>query len=338
MVPGGVHHHRLRSIDSVRIDPVRVAVFVMPSSTAPGPSAALSSPSTVVLGTPSLPAAVAYWGALGFEAGAVRSLPSASSAELFGVDSDLATVTVTVPGSTTGHVMLVETPTAPSVRGPWDSGPYAIDLYTTDTDRSIEVALGAGARMGGRLEYRFGDSPLEEASVFFPDGTMIVFINIAHRRPSILDREPSRLHSEVHSIVSTVRSADTANGFWSGLGQMTVMADAVLDGGLDELMGLPHPVSARMTILCSAATEPLRYEFLELRGLLEGDVIGDVSTWPLPPGRPLACFDVSDLAAVQERLATSGASFGSPRALGDGTSLCSGVDPNGIRFYLRSPA
>jgi hypothetical protein len=296
----------------------------------------LSSPTTVVLGTTSLTEAISYWTALGFTAGPVVGLPAPAALALHGLPTDTVTATMTVPGAPTGAVQLVETPVAQSDRGPWDSGPYAIDLYTSNTDRSIEVALAAGARMGGRLEYRFGDAPLEEASVYFPDGTMIVFISIAHRRPSILDREPTRLHSEVHSIVSTVRSADSANTFWSSTGQMTVMADAVLDGGLDELMGLPHPVSARMTILCNETTQPVRYEFLELRGLEAGDVIGDVSTWPLPPGRPLGCFDVEDLDAVRATLAAAGASFGVTTTVSGAERTCSGVDPNGIRFILRS--
>jgi catechol 2,3-dioxygenase-like lactoylglutathione lyase family enzyme len=299
----------------------------------------LGSPTHVVIGATDLDVAINWWTGLGFGVTTENTLDSDVADALFGLAGDVEQVELRVDEAPGGAIWLVQTPHVQSTRGPFDAGPYAVDLYTTDMDASLALAADLGAKPGGRLEYNFGNLALEEGSVFGPDGSMLVFIAIGDRRPSVLDIHPEWLHSEIHSIVSTVRNVDTANRFWSEQLGMTIMADANLDSGLDILMKLPRAVSARMTILCDEFINPMRYEFIEFNGVTPDDRAGSVATWPLPAARPLGCFTVADVAGSAAQMFRAGATFGDVVDLGDGCAIGGskavwGLDPNGMRFLL----
>ena len=299
-------------------------------------SSTLSSPDHVVLGCSDLGAQVAWWTALGFTASAPTEIDAGSAEALYGIGGATTQVSMSVPGAAAGSVRLVRTTQPRGEVGHWDRGPHAIDLYTTDMDRSLEIARAAGARVAGRMVYDFGTMRLEEGKSVGPDGTIVVFISNSKRRPSVLDHDSSRIHSEVHSIVNIVSSVDAARVAWIEGGGLTLLGDAVIDSpGLADLMELPRVVPARMGLFCDVDVTPIRYEVLEFVGLSSDEGI-DLDQWPLKPGLPMACFVVDALDQLIGTLTDVGFVFGPQTALGDGRLAVTGADPSGLRFELRT--
>lgn len=296
----------------------------------------LPSPDHVVLGTSDLDAQVAWWTALGFVATTRTDIDAGAAHALYGTTGTSGEVVMRVPGAPIGSVRLVQTAEPKPLVGHWDRGPHAIDLYTTNMDRSLEIARAAGARVAGRMVYDFGPMRLEEGKSVGPDGTIVVFISNSKRRPSVLDHDPSRIHSEVHSIVNIVASVDAARTSWVDGGGLTLLGDAVIDSpGLADLMELPKVVPARMGLFCDAEVNPIRFEALEFIGLPKGAGT-DIVQWPLRPGLPMACFVVDALEQIIATLTDAGFSFGTTAALGDGRLATTGADPSGLRFELRT--
>ncbi len=302
----------------------------------------LGSPTHVAIGATDLDASINWWTGLGFGVTTENTLEPEVAMHLFGLDGEIEQIELRVDEAPGGAIWLVQVPPAKGPRGPFDSGPHAVGLYTTDLDASLALAPDLGAQLGGRLEHRFGTLPSEEASVIGPDGSVVVFIAVGERSPSVLDIHPEWLHSEIHSIVSTVRSADAANRFWGEQLGMTVTADDLVDSGLGTLLQLPPSVGARRTTVCDEFLNPIRSEFIEFVDFTGRSAAGTadmVSTWPLPPARPLGCFTVADVAASAARMFRAGATFGEIVDLGNGCAIGGskaiwGLDPNGIRFIL----
>ncbi len=300
----------------------------------------LLSPEVCVLGTNHLGESVAFWSALGFVEGSRSILQASSSRELYGIDHDTNEVLMEMPGSSRGHVRLVETPVERPTIGPFDRGPYAIDLYTTDLKRSLSIASQSGASTSSmQLDYAYGDLRLREGKCLGPDGVVIVFVDISRRRPSLLDHEPDRLHSEVHSVVNIVHSVDAANATWKAIG-LTIVADAVLDTPeLAAFMALPTTQRCRMSLLADDDVSPIRFEQL---GFVDGgsEFGVDVSAWPLPAGLGLVEFRVAssadDLSGSLTTLTDSGHTVGPRVDTGDSGWARWALDGTGQRYFLRN--
>jgi hypothetical protein len=263
--------------------------------------ALLSSPDHVLIGSNDVETQAEFWVAMGF-AIVGRSTIGAELARIYGAAEGAVEITLAVPGATAGGIRIVGVEHGPVEMGPWDFGPFAVDLYTRDMDRSLELAVQAGATHKGRMVYEFGTMRLEEGKTTGPDGVRLVFISNSTRRPSVLDSDDDRLHSEVHSIVNIVSSVDTFSAGWHEGAGLTVLGDAVIASpGLADLMELPKVVSARMGLYCDAAVTPIRYEALEFIGLEEADPSTLVAQWPLRAGQPLGVF-VVDAASFNDAL------------------------------------
>jgi catechol 2,3-dioxygenase-like lactoylglutathione lyase family enzyme len=298
----------------------------------------LGSPTHTVIGAVDLDASIEWWTGLGFGVATENTLDPDAADALFGLAGEVEQVELRVDEAPGGAIWLVQTPRLPAARGPFDAGPYAVELYTTDMEASLALSVDGGATLGGRLEYGVGSVSMERASVAGPDGSMVMFLASSDRQPSVLDIHPEWLHSEVHSILSAVRNVDTANRFWCEQLGMT-LAEIEENLGLDTVLQLPRAVGARSTMLCDEFINPIRYEFIEFNGITPDDRVGTVSTWPLPAARPLGCFSVADVAASAAHLFRAGATFGDIVDLGDGCAIGGskatwGLDPNGIRFIL----
>jgi catechol 2,3-dioxygenase-like lactoylglutathione lyase family enzyme len=299
----------------------------------------LGSPTHVVIGATDLDASIDWWTGLGFGVVTENTLDPDVADALFGLAGEVEQVELRVDEAPGGAIWLVQTPRLPKPRGPFDAGPFAVDLYTTDMDASLAITADLGATPGGRLEYRVGIRSLDKASVFGPDGLMLVFTADSERHPSVLDIHPEWLHSEMHSIVSSVRNSDTAMRFWGEQLGMRLADETNIESGLDILLQLPQAVRAHMISLCDEFVNPIRNELIEFNGLGPDDRVGIVSTWPLPAARPLSCFTVADVAISAAHLFRAGATFGDVVDLGDGCAIGGskaiwGLDPNGIRFIL----
>jgi hypothetical protein len=312
------------------------------------PPLRLRSPDHVLLGAVDVDAHVSFWNAMGFVE-TFRGIVPTPLAEAYGLPVGAIEVGLGVSGASTGGLRIVQTPHAPEPMGPWDRGPYAVDLYTRDMDRSIDAAIAAGASHRGRMVYEFGTMRLEEGKTTGPDGVRLVFISNSTPRPSVLDTDPARLHSEVHSIVNVVESVDTFSAAWHGVAGLTVLGDATIASpGLADLMELPKIVSARMGLYCDVEVTPIRYEALEFIGLDASDTGVLVPQWPLRAGQPLAVFtiDAASLDTMCLTLRTGGFTLDDAVSFdavsfhdgssGASTRACLGVDPSGIRFELRT--
>jgi hypothetical protein len=295
----------------------------------------LRSPDHVLLGSRDAERQAAFWVAMGF--GVTRhSTIGPHLARSYGVPEGGTEITLGVPGAAAGGIRIVETDQAEVTVGSWDRGPFAVDLYTRDMDRSLSTAVEAGAVHKGRMVYEFGTMRLEEGKTTGPDGVRLVFISNSTRRPSVLDANPDRLHSEVHSIVNIVGSVDAFSTAWHGGAGLTILGDAVIASpGLADLMELPKVVSARMGLYCDADVTPIRYEALEFIGLTDDDASELVPQWPLRPGQPLGVFVVDDFDATLLALDEGGFAMEGDVVEG-GVRSAMGVDACGIRFEIRS--
>ncbi len=289
----------------------------------------LSSPSHVVIGSADLARTERFLCQFGFEAEPEETLPAPAAAALYGLESATPMRTLRAPGSNRGWILLVATPHAARPGGPYDARPVAIDLYTRDIHRSLEIAHHAGAEIGELVEYDLGPLEIKEVEVVGPDHLVVVFLQVSKARPSVLDRDPDRLHSEVHSVVLAVRSADAALPFWKEAAKLQTLIDSKIEGPIiSRLMGLPREnVPVRFILLCDEASNPARLELLEFFE----DPGGELSTWPLAAGLHTPAFTVGDLDRAMTALAA--ADYGEVAHTGSGRAV-SGVAAGGVRFEL----
>jgi catechol 2,3-dioxygenase-like lactoylglutathione lyase family enzyme len=305
------------------------------------PHSAIPSPSLCVLGVSQLAESVAFWTYLGFVAQEPLEISGTQAHALFGLEATTSQL-LTMPDAQAGHLLLIETKHPNPTTSPYNLGPHAIDIYTTDMDSSLALADGAGANTAyGRLDYAFGPVRLVEGKVSGPDGVVLVFVDITRRRPSLLDRFPERLHSEIHSVVNIVESVDAANMVWSGaVGTgvsggvgLTVGADATIDAPeLGAFLGLATPDRCRMSLLADADIGPIRWEMLQFLDRAPVPAIR-LSTWPLPAGLPLVAFAVANISEFVSTLSDKGHNAGALVTLSDRLA-CSMVDPGGQRYLL----
>ena len=298
---------------------------------------ALPSPSHAVVGASDPRAMAAFLGRLGFEATAEDRLPLAAARALYGLEAEAPEMELRMPGAALGWIRLVATPHPAAAHHVFARGPHAIDLYTTDMKRSLELAAAAGAHCRPAATYKVGPLELTEAKTVGPDGFAVVYIQVARRRPSLLDREPGRLHSEVHSLVFTVDSITEALPFWKERAGLSAFLDAtIVEPAVCAFMGLPrNDVPLRLAMLADGESQPARLELLEF----PQDAGPSLPTWPLRAGLHGAGFAVTSLEDARRSL--PGAQFGEvvdldtavhPRARG-----VTAVAPGGVRFELWEP-
>ncbi|MEM7587705.1 MAG: hypothetical protein AAF560_30235 [Acidobacteriota bacterium] len=290
----------------------------------------LDSPSHVVVGCSDLEAMEAFLGHFGFISSAAPELPADAASALYGLDRPARQRLLSTPGAEQGWVRLVATPHAARSFEPYDPRPVAIDLYTRDIHQSLEISRQAGAHCGELVEYELGPLEIQEVEVVGPDQLVVVFIRANQRRPSVLDHDPDRLHSEVHSVVHAVADADVAMPFWTEAGGLTTLIDARIEGPIiSQLMALPRPnVPVRFILMCDAEVRPARLELLQFFE----DPGTALPNWPLAAGLHGPCFAVEDLDAA---IATLPAEFGNIVCVGTQRGV-SAVAPGGVRFELWS--
>jgi len=262
--------------------------------------ALLSSPTHAVVGSHDLEKLTGQLEHFGFEHRADSVLDATSANALYGIDRELRDRTLAVPGAEHGWVRLIETSEETPTGGAYDSRPIAIDLYTRDFDRSVAMAQEIGAHLLDPVEYALGDLKIREIESVWADDLTVVFLEVNVRRPSVLDHDPERLHSEIHSIVWTVPSIETEMGLFRDSAGLQVLVDAEIRGPIiSQLMGLPRPeVPVRFTLYCDDDVAPARLELIEF---LEDE--GEPRpTWPLRPGLHAAGFAVDSIESTLDSI------------------------------------
>jgi len=180
----------------------------------------------------------------------------------------------------------------------YDLGPRGLDLYTTDLDRSLDIAADAGADVGPIGVVEIGPMLMRQATVWGPDGIPLVLIENSSRRASLLDDYPDELHSEVHSLVWAVADRDAESAWWLEHGTTKGMDLAFDHPAVAEFMRLPDQVELQMVMLANEANDPIRFEVLEFTG------DGGAAFEPGKAGIQAVGFTVS--GAESQRLVTPG--------------------------------
>lgn len=264
-------------------------------------TALLESPSHAVVGTADLARSCQFLETFGFVRTAQAEIDAQHAWHLYGLDGPTSVARLAVPGAERGWIRLVETPHPPRAHGPYDHRPVAVDLYTRDIDQSIALARSAGATVGRLVGYEVGPLVLREVETRDADGLDLVFIEVNRRRPSVLDHDPERLHSEVHSIVFSVPSAERSLETWRDRAGLDVLVDAPIRGPvISELMDLPRPgVPIRFVLLCDDDARPARLETIEF----PEDEGATFASRPLHAGLHAVGFEVASLDTARQVLA-----------------------------------
>lgn len=292
-----------------------------------------------VVGASDLPRSVSFYTAMGFDVLREGRLDSAVASALYGLDGGTDEVVLGVPGASGGMLRVVATPIGAPAPADFHRGGHALDVYTTDIQASIEAAKSWGAVTGPIADYTFGPVHLTQAQAYAPDHVPFVFVGIDHRLPSVLDEQPERLHSELHSVVACVDDLDAETAFWTGIVALEKQSAFPIDvPAVSEFMMLPRHVPVRMSVMRSPGAVPPRFELLEFQGVQGPYVPGH----PLIPGALMTGLITDDAATTLARLAAGGATLGStvvaPGLLGGTQSATWVRTPGGVDIEVRGPA
>lgn len=291
-----------------------------------------------VLGASDLEATVAFVRALGFVEVARHAVEDSVAAALYGVPTATTEVVLGVPDAATGRVRVVGTPLAGAEPDPYHRGGHALDLYTTDIERSLQVSADAGASVGPLADYDFGPIHLRQAQATGPDHVPWVFVEIAHRLPSVLDSRPELLHSELHSTVWSVDDLDAATAWWTEVVGLDLRSRfPITEPAVSRFMGLPRTTALAMSVLTGPGAGSPRFELLAF----DGEPGPHVPPVPLTAGATLPVLVADDLDADLDRLMAGGATAGevvvAPGPAGRERAVVV-VGPHGLGLELRGPA
>ncbi len=289
-----------------------------------------------VVGCHDVDASAGLFEALGFSITDKRTLSSEPAQALYGLADSAIEIVLEVEGASTGGLRLVQTPLTPPDFDAYARGGHALDLYTTDMDASVAISRKAGATIGTIADFDFGPVHLRQSMATGPDGVMIVFVEIAHRLPSILDEHPERIHSQLHSVVQAVDDLDAATTWWTEVVGLNLRNRfPINEPAVSEFMGLPRATPLAMSVLTDDDVAAPRYELLAY----DGEAGGYQGTRPLRPGGVRPAMTVDDLDAALQRIRASGAEIGEVvKSFGTGTSeqRCVVVTgPGGLDLELR---
>ena len=315
-----------------------------PNSSLPSPK--LPSPSHAVVGCSSLGASVEFLRLFGFGEPTTSTLPAEAARALYGLESSTEEAILKVPGASLGYVRLAGTPNPKRSFDNLDNRPFAIDLFTTDLDRSLALAGQNGFHSSPVATHQFGPISIREVEIKGPDDLIVTLLESAARRPTILDSEPDRLHSEIHALVWSVKEIDKLLPFWIEQVGLETLTDAVFDSPeMGAVLGVPdRRIKARLAVFADSEAQPIRLELIEFLG----EPAADHPNFPLAAGLYAPAFElafevpfeVDSLEAVCEQL--EGAELSDiieldtpihPRA-----RAVTGVAPGGLRFEIWTKA
>jgi hypothetical protein len=294
----------------------------------------LHNPVHAIVGCSSLEAMAGFLSRFGFDVDGQGELSAEAARALYGLEDATPEWRLATPGASTGWLRLVKTPHAARAVTTFDRRAFAIDLFTRDIERSLVIAGEAGAEHSKVAEHKFGPMIIKEAEVHGPDGFIITLLQLDARRPSVLDQDPERLHSEVHSFVWNVEDSEKIAAFWQEQAGLKKVTDANFGGTtLSVALGIEErEVKARFMVLTDEADKPVRVQLIEFLGEEGKQVPG----FPLAAGLFGLAFEVASLDEAKAALA--GVSFGEPITVDSGVCAKSKavacVAPGHLRFEL----
>jgi hypothetical protein len=283
-----------------------------------------------VVGVADVAAATSWLAHLGFTEVADLRLTEQAAARLYPGAPSLGVRELRQPGASRGAVRLVaaaQTPAPPP--HPYARGPYAFLVYTRDIERTLEIAAQDGARPSPVAAYRAGAKHMREARAVYPDGLVVVFVDVAERRPSLLDTHPDRLHSEVHSVTFVVDDVDAAAAAAGAAGMATIVDLEIAEPSVTAFLELPRPdTRLRLAMLATPDQSPARIEVMTYPD--DAGPAAPAAGGPVAIGLRAAMARVADVNVVDSRGAvTPVIETGVP-----GASKCRLVDLAGIHVEL----
>ena len=260
----------------------------------------LPSPSHAVVGCSDMQASVEFLRHFGFGEPSASILPPAASLALYGLETATGEATMKMPAADLGYLRLVETPNSKHTFDNLDNRAFAIDLFTTDLDRSVTQAGDHGYHTSAVATHQFGPISIREVEIKGPDDLIVTLLESAARKPTLLDREPDRLHSEIHALVWSVKDIDRLLPFWIEAVGHQILTDAVFDSpDMGAVLGVPdRRIEARLAVFADADALPIRLELIEFLG----EPAADHPTFPLAAGLHGPAFEVEDLDVACSRL------------------------------------
>lgn len=294
----------------------------------------LPSPRDIVVGASDLERTSSFLRLFGFAVQASDVIPAEAATALYGLDGPADEQLLAVPGAERGRVRLVATPHPARSFAPFDARPFALDLYSSDIEASVDLAAINDCHTSPITDHTFGPVVIREVEIIGPDNLIVTILepNMG-RRSSILDSDPSRLHSEVHAIVWSETGLDDILPYWEERNHQKSI-DAVLDTpGLGALVGVPdEDVKMRLVVFADDEARPIRVEFVEF--------IGQPSTpqpsLPLAAGLHAPAFEFNDLESA--KVAVGPAKIGDVVSVGTaihpGMQAATAVTPTGHRIEI----
>jgi len=176
-----------------------------------------------------------------------------------------------------------------------DDGPLVLDLYVRDLAAALASVEAVSHDHGPVGEVPVGSTVMRQCRVLGPDGVGVVLLESSQRRSSLLDDDPTRSISQVHSVLWNVPSINVALTAFAHSG-LTVQFDATFPvGEVSHVLGLDATdQSMRMAMLCVDAGSPTRLELVEWPGVDGAPYDGRA----LRPGVVGLTFDVDDIDAA----------------------------------------
>ena len=290
-----------------------------------------------VVGVSDLAATQAFFTAFGFVEQTRRSLDKAVAQALYGLETADELV-MGVPGAETGQLRLVTTSLPMPDRGHFHRGGHALDIYTTDIHQSVAIAKDQGYLVGPVADYTFGPVSLQQAQAMGPDELPLVFVGIDRRLPSILESDPQRLHSELHSFVGCIDGIDAETSFWTDVVGLDLKSQFPIDvPAVSEFMMLPRHAPIKMSVMSGPAVNPPRFELLEFTDADGKSIAGR----PLAPGCLVVGLRVEDVSSALKALAAGGADTYSlveaDGITGEREHAAFATTPGGLDLELRGP-
>lgn len=298
----------------------------------------LSSPDAVVLGTNTLDATSAFLETIGF-AETDRTVLTAEAAQaLYGLGREAEQRTFAVRNAAgealPGRIRVVHTDEEPLEYDAYRTGGHAIDVYCLDQEEGSRLAKGSGAEVGETTVFKTPFFTLSGTFCIIPGGGPVVLLGSERRLPSVLDEDPSRIFSQVHSLIWIVPELGPSLEFFAAAGLPEVRRNVFeADPAVAALMALPEPAPFSMALLADEGSTPSR---LELLAFDSPDVrLTPEPGRPLRPGQLILSFSVDSVDDVRAVLAEHGASFGTTASVG-GARAVTAQAPGEIWFELRS--
>lgn len=297
----------------------------------------LRAPTEIVIATSDLEAALRHLDVVDLVERSRQVVPADVAQALYGVDTTVTEVVVgprNRPEVDRGLIRLVTGAAPAFTPHPHLPGPMAVDVYTGDIEATRKRAAEAGVATGAQGRLEAGPLVMHQCEIVAPDGWRLVVVEANHRRPSLLDADEDRLHSEVHSLLWTVSSLEGASAPFLAGGLEQVHVFPFDDPELARILGIEEDeASLRMNLLADDQSAPVRLELVEFvspRPVRRADAptARDVT---LPSGVHGPLFDVDDIEGTLDSLGIDRAPL-VPTEAGRRAVVVTG----GVRVHLRS--